>query len=202
MIQSATLRYLYSISLRLLVCFSLTFLLSCSGDNGDAAQPECPDGYTGSNCNEKIVPTRIYITYIEINSAPTAKPDGTPWDVDPYPNDGTDLQYPDMAAQIDNSGSIQGTPFVFREEQDGAIFYTFTNQFGEGGLAVNDVNGQIGIRVIDWDEYPWEVTGAEPMSSWMYFPAYDELAPDFPSVVELSDALGSIARVGLRYEWD
>ena len=42
----------------------------CSGSDDSDSQVECPEGYTGVNCLEKITPRRVKIDKVDLQSFP------------------------------------------------------------------------------------------------------------------------------------
>lgn len=101
----------------------------------------CETGYTGSNCNTQITPSRILITNIQINSFPPTASNGSGWDL----TDGADIfpEFLNSSQQVIKSFSSNR---ISNASPYASYYFTPTPS-----IEITNVTGQYILALYDWD---------------------------------------------------
>jgi len=144
----------------LLLCLSV---FSCKKeDNGPG---NCPNGFTGQNCDEQVTPTNILIKSITVTNFPPTD-NGAGWDL---------TSGPDVYITISQNGNVlydNSSNFV----QNASAGVTLNSQF-----VLPDVTGLYSISVFDHDDFDDDYMGG--IIAQVY-----TSTNGFPSIVQLSCA--------------
>jgi hypothetical protein len=163
-------------------------ILSCSSDDSH----ECSTGFTGSNCDIKITPTKIKINRIDIKDFPQNNGSST-WD-----------------NGEDTSGNNPDLLFVIKEGNN-PIYLLPLDQIGVDatnildymqmiipGLEIINPNAAYGIELYDYD-------GTLASSDLMvnhFFALYDPTTHTFPDHITISNSAQHFeADIYMTYEW-
>lgn len=168
-------------------------MLACSSDSdSDPAPQECPAGFTGTNCQTQITPTRIKISKFRVTFF-NNQDNGSSWDVGSAPdiflqlvngNGGSnvwlsEVYYPDVLSTGANSFEfVPAAPIVITN-----VTSSFTIYLGDNDL-------------IDTPSNPNDLMGS------ILFNIYTT-TNGFPSTLLLTDGRATPFRVelSLQYEW-
>ncbi len=176
----------------LVLAMSVTFF-SCSSDS-DSSTPTpvpCPQGYTGTNCNIPITPTKIKITKFKVTNFPNVEDNGTNWDLSP------NIVYPDIYLQFD-SYVMNGT--IYND-----VLSTGTNSFNfilSTPIEITTVNNLHTVYLGDWDLNDSPSNSNDLMAQIDFYP-YQSIN-GFPSTLTLIENNTSSAfkvELTLTYEW-
>lgn len=101
----------------------LTFTLSCSDSE------KCKQGYTGSNCNNQIYPTKITVTKVTVSEFPSLDGSSATWDVGTGPDiylvlyAGENLVY-ESDSYFEDASNSNTYEFEFTYDMNGSSIYT------------------------------------------------------------------------------
>ncbi len=176
--------------------------LGCSSDSSDDCQSitclnggisnsdcgcDCPQGYTGSNCNIQIQPTTIKITKILIKSFPYTN-NGIGWDS----VIGNNANEADLLIRLFNSN---GQPFnvgnSYFENASNAFSYLFTMP---SPIIINNANELLSLEIYDYD-YP----DSDDFIKKTFFYVYN-VNGGFPTIKTITDG-NVMFDVYLEYVW-
>ena len=98
---------------------------------------DCPDGYTGKYCHERMTPNTIRITDMAVTRFPGLK-EGTSWDA---------LDGPDIYYQMYDGSRLIAQPDLLFENADAMQEYYFYFAF----IDMENVTSTYTIRLLDFD---------------------------------------------------
>ena len=183
--------------------------LGCSSDSSDDCQPitclnggisnsdcgcDCPQGYTGSNCNSQITPTRIKLNKVRIKYFPNTKTNGAAWDAG---LSGNSIN-PDIFIRLglgtgNNIGLIYESGVINNAISDGIINYDFiptTNTY------INMPTQTHTIILGDYDD----IGSNEFMGGFTFVPYTSNNS--FPATILLQDnSIPLSFELFVTYEW-
>lgn len=167
----------------------LILLVSCSKDDNDSCTPinclnggtqttdcgcDCEEGYTGSNCDTKLIPRSVKITNITVKKFPDTN-NGIWWDT--FPNN-TDA---DIYITIENPSNIEiyNHPVYYEDASGLNVSYSYTLT---PSLIINDVTGLHWLSLLDFD------TDQDDFITLLLFRPYDSSRDGFPTSVTIANA--------------
>ncbi len=159
-------------------------LLGCSGSDDST---NCPQGFTGGDCSQKITPTAMYINKIVIKNYPSSN-GGNDWDN----GEDTSGDNPDMFFVL-QSGDQTIYSNEYKTDCTGVQTYVLTSPIG-----ADDVASTISISV-------WDFDGGDPQTNSVFmsgaaFMLYDAAAFDFPTIRSVVGT-NFEADIYVTYEW-
>lgn len=175
--------------------FSLTMILSllgCSSDSDSSISTPapCPPGYTGTNCNIPITPTKIKITKFKVANFPNVDDSGVAWD---FGSSGS-ASNPDIYLQL---GSYITEIYYNDVLSNGTNSFEFTPN---APVEITNVNNIHSIYLGDWDSPP---TNPHDLMAQIDFYPYQSIN-GFPStltLIENSTSSSFKVELTLNYEW-
>ncbi len=165
----------------------LILMVSCSKDDNDGCTPinclnggtqtadcgcDCEEGYTGSNCATKLVPTSVKITNITVKKFPDTN-NGNWWDT--FPNSDADIYI-----TINNSSDVEiyNHPTFYEDASGLNVSYPFTLT---PPLIINDVTGIHVLNLFDLDTFQ------DDFITLLLFRPYDSSREGFPTSITLAN---------------
>lgn len=165
-------------------------VLTCeNGGYFEDCQCNCPEGFTGTNCQTPITPSRVIITNV---------------DVIVFPNQNGSSNW-DIGSPADLSMSIQygQTPLFISQQYYADDISTGENYFPfqvSPALSISNVNEIHSIMLWDYDGEDIPATEDDLMSSVAFYP-YDA-SRGFPNKITASNLPSqTIIELTLQYEW-
>lgn len=168
-------------------------MLACSSDSdSDPAPQECPAGFTGTNCQTQIIPTRIKITKFRVTFF-NNQDNGSSWDTG---------SGPDIFLQLVNGAG--GSSIWLSEVYYPDAFSTGTNSFEfvpNSPIAITNVMSPFTIYLGDNDQIDIPSNPNDLMGN-ILFNIYTP-GSGFPATLQLTDGKAIPFRVelSLLYEW-
>jgi hypothetical protein len=166
-------------------------ILSCSSDS-DSDPQECPAGYTGTNCQTQITPSKINITKFRVTFF-NNQDNGASWDTG---------SGPDIFLQLVNGAG--GSNIWISEIYYPDVFSTGTNSFEfvpNSPIVITNVTSSFTIYLGDNDAIDVPANPNDLMGS-ILFNIYTT-TNGFPATLQLTDGRVVPFRVelSLQYEW-
>ena len=177
------------------VLFLILTTFSCSEDSetNSSPVPNCPQGYTGSNCSIQVTPTKISISKIEIVSFPATDPSAVTGFWDYVPLDSSQ-NAPDIAILF--SDATTSTLFsntstnAFNNAQANTVYtYTYPNP-----IQITNVNNLFKIELRDIDS-----NNTFQSMSTSFFSIYNSFN-NFPSVIPIING-NTKYNIYVSYTW-
>ncbi len=168
-------------------------MLACSSDSdSDPAPQECPAGFTGTNCQMQITPTRVKITKFRVTFFNNQDNESS-WDTG---------SGPDIFLQLVNGAG--GSNIWLSEVYYPDVFSTGTNSFEfvpNSPIAITNVMSPFTIYLGDNDQIDIPSNPNDLMGS-ILFNIYSP-GNGFPATLQLTDGKAIPFRVelSLQYEW-
>lgn len=161
-------------------CANVTCLNGGTCLNGTCS---CPDGYTGSACEDQVTPTKIRITKIVVTKFPATSGSGAGWDL---------TSGPDIFPEIKKGSTIIWSSSTFSQNANPSLDYEF---IPAPQIDINYPNDQYTISLFDYDDLdPNDFMGG------IYFTPYSS-SNDFPSTL-IIDGGGDVAfTIYVTYIW-
>jgi hypothetical protein len=199
----------------LFVLLSFSILLGCSSDskssstpcipitclNGGTSTPNCgctcPQGYTGTNCQTQVQPTKITITKIRVTSFPNTTSTGGNWDSSfPIPaNIFADIR---VSLKDGNLNEIYGSGYYANVLSNGTNYFDFTPVTP---INITSVNSFYTIDLLDYDGASSNaiITSDEFMATSV-FSLYTPTG-GFPTTLTLAGSSSFRLELTLSYTW-
>lgn len=175
-------------SVSLLIILATTF--GCSSDSDSSTSSPCPQGFTGSNCNIPITPTKVKILKFKVTSFSNLDNSGGSWDSSP------NVIYPDIYLQLNS----YITPTYYNDVlYDGTNSFEFTPTTPLEITTVNDIHT---IYLGDWDLNDIPSNSNDLMAQINFYPY--QAINGFPTTLSLSNYLTPVpfkVELTLAYEW-
>lgn len=165
----------------------------CSGSDDSKPEVECPDGYTGVNCLEKITPKKVKINKVEIQSFPALNYDtNNYWDA----NETGINRNPDIYFMIYQNGGYIYELDTYMANAD----YQVTNTFNlPNPIIITDIDSPIILELRDYNAH--NNTYQIMDNSYPVF-VYEPSGVTFPSTITLFNSHDYfVVTLHVTYEW-
>lgn len=165
-------------------------VLSCQNEGVfENCSCNCPDGFTGTNCEVQLTPSKVLITKITVKSFPNQDA-GSNWDFNGLP---------DIYVDIENSNStLYSSNSVYQDAISNG-----TNTFDfiiSPAFAISNVTAPYYISIWDYDLEDTPPSNDDFMAIAAFYP-YDS-ARGFPSKITVSNFPAQfVLELSLDYEW-
>jgi hypothetical protein len=187
---------------KLLVLLLVFFLFGCSSDsttpcvpisclNGGTSTPDCvcncPQGYTGTNCETQVTPTLVKITNIRVTKFPDTD-NGNYWDS--FPNSDADIY-----VKILNSSSetIYNSSTIQNATSNGVNYYDFVPT---SPIVISNPLSIFVMRIYDFD-----TVGSEEFMDFCVFYPYSS-SGGFPTTKTFTNPSSTFSfQLTLSYVW-
>ena len=161
-------------------------LYGCSSDSENPTPKVCPKGYTGTDCNVPITPTKIKVTKLKVTNFPNVNGTAS-WDFN---------SNPDIYLQLNNS--VTDTYFS-NVLSNGTNSFEFIPTVPFEIVNVNELNT---IYLGDYDLNDVPSTSNDLMATIYFYPY--QSANGFPTTLYLASSNNTDAfkvELTLAYEW-
>ncbi|MBC8046129.1 MAG: hypothetical protein H7Y00_04990 [Fimbriimonadaceae bacterium] len=161
-----------------LVCACITIILfACNKD-------DCPQGYTGSDCDIQIAPASITLNSVDVTDFPDAKSDGSGWD---------DSNGPDIYFKLYRNDSE-----IFTSDTKSDVLVT-TDLIFTDGMPFNIANVDDDYTISFFDE-DGLLDANDEMGSFV-FDMYSSLN-SFPDVIHIENPGGSEFDINIHVDYN
>ena len=155
-------------------------LFSCGKDEAPRRQPDCPTGYTGSECHQQLTPTGIWLAKIDVLEFPAVMPSGAPWDGG---------NGPDLYLRISRENSHVATTPVYSDAVPGSMPTILLDQPFKLDAE----------RTYQFALYDLDPIGENPLMGTISGPVYSPIA-GFPAVLQKQEN-GVKLKLHVTYTW-
>ena len=187
----------------LLVVFLFT-LSNCSNESDDSCTPisclnggtqtvdcgcDCPDGFSGTDCSAKLMPSSIKITNVEVKKFPDTN-NGSWWDGFPTNSD-ADIYI--TIGDVISGNEIYTSPTYYEDASGLGVMYDFEP---ETPINITDVTNNHVLTIYDFDSV------SDEFISLLVFNPYDSSREGFPNSIAVSNTTGTFeCDITLEYNW-
>jgi hypothetical protein len=175
------------------LAFVLALFILFSGCSSDSDSTECPQGFSGENCETKMLPSKIIVSKIVITQFPGFAPGNNDWDN----GEDTSGDNPDLFIMIKENEEliyISPTGNMVVDAQN-AFDHSFTVS------PALELLQPLSLYRIALADYDGDLASSDMMVD-LYSPVYDPLAPNFPDVITIANVeAGFSADFHVSYEW-
>lgn len=169
--------------------------------NGGTSTPNCgctcPQGYTGSNCQTQVQPTKITITKIRVTSFPNTTSSGATWDSS-FPNAANIFADIRVSLKDGNLNEIYGSGYYANVLSNGTNYYDFTPATP---INITYVNSFFTLDLLDYDAASSNaIFTSDEFMATSFFNIYTATG-GFPTTLTLVGSSTFRAELTLSYTW-
>ena len=148
----------------------------------------CLEGYSGSNCSNKMTPTSVRITKIQVKKFPDTN-NGDWWDT--FPNSDADIYL--ILEDTEDNVIYNSLPYGYEDASGLNVTYDFVP---ETPIFISDVLGVHNIFLYDYDPV------SDDLVSFLVFIPYDSSIQGFPTIITKTNPNNTFeCDITLEYTW-